>query len=235
MHPILRKATVSDKKQLNSKVLEVTLKPIEVYTFRPGQFNSIKVGNAFRSYSVASLVSDNSFKNIISVGHAGLGSDFFKQSIVGDVVEFIGPTGRFYLNEPLKKHVLFLATGTGLAPFMPMFEHLALQGNIGSFVKLYFGVRTKQELFYLDKLQDLKAHNNWFDFEICLSQELTDSFIKGRITNNYTLTDPANTQAYLCGNPFMIEQNILKLRSLGLEDSDIFYEKFTTAVKSDLK
>lgn len=234
MHPILKKAIITEKKLLNPKVLEVTLKPTEPYTFTPGQFNSIKLGNAFRAYSVASLISDNSFKNIISVGHAGLGSDYFSRSVVGDTVEFIGPNGRFCLNEHLKKHTLFLATGTGLAPFIPMFEQLALQNTVNSSVKLYFGVRSVSELFYLDKLLAFKASNSWFDFEVCLSQEVNDSYINGRITDKYSITDLANTQVYLCGNPYMVEENILMIKGLGLAEEDIFYEKFTSAVKKSL-
>ncbi len=232
MHTILKKAIITDKKLLNPKVLEVTLRPIEHYNFKPGQFNSIKVGNAFRAYSVASLISDNSFKNIISIGHSGLGSEYFIRSEVGDIVEFIGPNGRFYLHEPLKKHALFLATGTGLAPFIPMFEHLTLQKYASSSVKLYFGVKSVSELFYLDKLHAFKASNSWFDFEVCLSQEVTDSYINGRLTKKYSIQDADNTQVYLCGNPNMVEENIVKIKELGLNDDDIFYEKFTTAVKS---
>ncbi len=234
MHPITKKATITEKKLLNSKILEVTLRPAEPYTFKPGQFNSIKIGKAFRAYSVASLISDNSFKNIISIGHAGPGSDYFSNAIIGETVEFIGPNGRFFLNNSLKKHMLFLATGTGLAPFIPMFEHLALQNSVNSSVQLYFGVRSISELFYLDKLFELKANNSWFNFEVCLSQEVNNAYINGRITDKYSITDPTNTQVYLCGNPNMIEENILKIRNLGLAEEDIFYEKFTSAVKKSL-
>jgi ferredoxin-NADP reductase len=234
MHPVLRKASITEKKLLNPKVLEVTLRPYDSYTFKPGQFNSIKTGSAFRAYSVASLVSNNSFKNIISIGHQGLGSAYFNRSVVGETVEFIGPNGRFYLNERLKKHVLFLATGTGLAPFIPMFEQLALLNIVDTSVELYFGVRSTNELFYLDRLLEFKANNGWFDFEICLSQEVTGKYSNGRITDKYSVTDPNDTQVYLCGNPYMVEENISRIKELGLADEDIFYEKFTSAVKKDV-
>lgn len=231
MHPILKKATIIEKTLLTNKVLEITLMPEEPYSFKPGQFNSIKIGNAFRSYSVASLVKDNSFKNIISIGHAGLGSDYFRTATVGEELEFLGPSGKFYLNTQLKPNMLFLATGTGLAPFIPMFQHLSQCDQVNSKVHLYFGVRNVLELFYIDILQDLKKNTAWFDFTVCLSQEEAANYTFGRITNSYTISDLENTQVYLCGNPHMIEENITRIKAFGLSETDIYYEKFTTAVK----
>ncbi len=42
---------------------------------------------------------------------------------VGDKIEFNGPLGSFYLRE-IKRPVLFLAGGTGLAPFLSMLHKI---------------------------------------------------------------------------------------------------------------
>lgn len=233
MHPILKKAKITNKVLLSPKVLEITISPDEEYAFIPGQFNSIKIGAAFRAYSVSSLVESNSFKSIVSIGHAGLGSNFFKDISIGTTIEFIGPNGRFYLSDRHEKNIILLATGTGLAPFIPMLESLSRIPNITSQVHLCFGARTSEELFYLAKLNTFKESGNWFDYRVCLSQEKNSQYITGRITENYTLKDPDNTQVYLCGHPEMVEENITRVSGMGVNPTNIFYEKFTTAVKKN--
>ncbi|MCB9823977.1 FAD-dependent oxidoreductase [Candidatus Nomurabacteria bacterium] len=50
----------------------------------------------FRSYSICTTnYSSNTFRLIISVGHIGLGSLYFKSLKQGDSISYIGPTGKF--------------------------------------------------------------------------------------------------------------------------------------------
>ena len=46
----------------------------------------------------------------------------------GDRIEFNGPLGSFYLRE-IKRPVLFLAGGTGLAPFLSMLHKIEADGG----------------------------------------------------------------------------------------------------------
>ena len=233
MHPILKTAEIIDKKYLNHAVLEVKFKSLVEINPKAGQFNSFRIGQAFRSYSIASIEPFNIFKCIISVGHIGIGSDYFKSCSIGDIVEFIGPSGKFFLSEVFKKNILFLATGTGLAPFIPMFNRITKVKEFNSKVTLYFGVKSEKDLFYIEILEDLKSKNNWFTYNICLSQENNNKYLNGRISDKYRIEDVNNTQVYLCGNPYMVEENIEKLKRIGLLEEDIFHEKFTTAVKKN--
>ena len=47
---------------------------------------------------------------------------------VGAPLEFTGPLGSFYLRE-IRRPLLFLAGGTGLAPFLAMLETMSLHGE----------------------------------------------------------------------------------------------------------
>jgi hypothetical protein len=49
--------------------------------------------------------------------------------VPGTPVEFIGPAGSFYLRE-IKRPLLFLADGTGLAPFLSMLGKIAETGSV---------------------------------------------------------------------------------------------------------
>ena len=46
----------------------------------------------------------------------------------GTPMEFIGPSGSFYLRE-IRRPLLFLAGGTGLAPFLSMLGRIAETGS----------------------------------------------------------------------------------------------------------
>ena len=55
----------------------------------------------------------------------GLMSTFLREKAEpGSAMEFIGPSGAFYLRE-IKRPLLFLAGGTGLAPFLSMLGRIA--------------------------------------------------------------------------------------------------------------
>jgi len=41
--------------------------------------------------------------------------------------------------------------------------------------------------------------------------------------------DPSSSHAYLCGPPVMVDAAVARLKSMGLEDSRIFFDKFLDA------
>jgi len=225
---------------LNKIDLEVLFEVIEPNTleFIPGQFISINCGNGtFRSYSISSSsLSKTQVGLIVAVAHEGIGSNFLKNLKVGDTVEFIGPSGRFVLPENLKETLVFLATGTGVAPILSMIDYLANTQSDAN-IKLYFGIRDSKELFKLDQIRDLKNKLKSFDYKICFSQELPKELdtncIKGRVTDAFNIKDfdIASTQYFICGNPYMVTEVSEALENNFVPKENIFHEKFTTAQK----
>ena len=53
----------------------------------------------------------------------------FENINIGDIFEIKGPIGRFTLPEKIDFDILFICTGTGLAPFRSMLHHIS-QNNI---------------------------------------------------------------------------------------------------------
>ena len=124
--PKKRLAFVENKIQLTDKVCELTLRHHEPMNFVPGQFiNLHPLPNVYRAYSIASIADDNRhIKLLIENGHEGIGSNYVKLLKIEDQVDFIGPSGRLKLKEPLNTKLYFFATGTGIAPFISMFHKL---------------------------------------------------------------------------------------------------------------
>jgi len=200
--------------------------------FKPGQFYSMKVADfKFRSYSIYSDSADKKgFSLVIEVAHNGVGANYIKTLKVGDTVDFVGPAGRFALRPPLPNNLYFFATGTGLAPFISMFYNLREEGYAGN-VWLYFGIRHENEMILKEYLDDFAKTMPNFNYEVCVSQPESADFsgTKGRITQKVDEVKTEDSQYYICGNPFMLNETSELLAKRGIPDDKVIKEGFTYA------
>ncbi len=219
-------AKVTKNQQISTKVNLVTFSFVQPQSvqFIPGQFVSLEVGpNTYRSYSICSDYKDTQALSIIvAIAHDGVGANYIKNLRTGDLVNFIGPSGRYFLREPLPAHLYFFATGTGISPYITFLHYLEDIKYAGE-ISLYFGVRNEEELLLLQELEKFKNTLN-FNFEIFLSQE------GRRVTMAATEACASNAGSalyYLCGNPFMIVDVANLLISHKVPSAQIIIEKFT--------
>lgn len=208
--------------------------------FKPGQFCMLKVEDGDkpvnRAYSIASLPSmdGKSFSLNIKLVPGGRGSEFLRGKKEGDEMSFMGPFGHFFLREDeesLKKDIVMVATGTGVAPFMSMLPHLFELGYQGK-VTLLFGVRYKQDLFYVDQLREWEAQHENFHPVISLSRPEEDwEGDCGRVTDHLAETglSNGNTKLYICGNGAMVKDVRAQALEMGVDKTDIHLEQYTPA------
>ena len=232
--PKLYKAKVKNKQMLNRRDLLVDfdiIDPPEINS-KPGQFINLNVSeNTFRAYSICSnSLLTNLVSIVVSIDHDGAGSVFLRNLQIGDEVKFIGPSGKFSLPNILFDTLVFFATGTGIAPFIPMWHkliNLKYKGNI----TVYFGIRSEDELFFVDKLDYFKKELN-FEYKICVSQPTPKwGMKKGRVTELFDIKDFSNKQYFLCGHPLMIGDMIGILQKNSVLNENIYYERFTVSNK----
>ncbi len=117
-------ATVSSKVKLTEHVYLVTFamqNPPEL-PFVAGQTMMLHIAEGVnRSMSIASPPSDS--RNILmchDVSPMGAGSHWTLGLSVGDTVSFMAPLGAFVLDKESPRKKVFIATGTGVAPFRSM-------------------------------------------------------------------------------------------------------------------
>ncbi len=201
--------------------------------FQPGQFFMIDIldGNpekAQRAYSTASAPSNKEFFTLcLKLIPGGRASTYFESLKVGDECSFIGPYGRFIL-EDSEKDIVMVATGTGIAPFMAMMPVLWEKG-FNKPVTVYFGVAAEPDLFYLDILKKWEAEHDNFTVLITLSKpEPGWKGLKGRVTPHLEEApfDTGNTIIYLCGNGEMIKDVRELMIKRGISKEDIHFEQF---------
>ncbi len=229
--PILT-ATVRANEYIAKATREAILEPPQGFTFQPGQYVTLLVptpdGKKLgRSYSIASPVGSSHIVLTVKIVPEGLGSGYVDAFTPGQQVEFLGPLGRFLLS-PLENPSLFVATGAGIAPFVPMIDAL-LARETAPRVTLLLGFRHQEDAFYVERFAALAAKHPNFSFICCLSQpDEAWTGEKGRVTT-YLQEHPdlaENAQVYICGNGSMTNDVTEIVASHGIPRERIFFEKY---------
>ena len=157
-----------------------------------------------------------------------------------EILRFEGPLGAFYLREDSDKPIIFLAGGTGFAPIKAVIEH-ALYHKIPREMVLYWGARSKQDLYLPDLPGQWQRDNPNFTFIPVLSEPKPDDAWPGRtaLVHQAVLTDfteLSGYQVYACGAPAMIDaakRDFTTLRNLSPDD--FYADSFTYAAETEAK
>jgi len=228
-------AEVSAVKDLTHDVreLELTLREPRELIFKAGQFISFEVPKEglpyplTRPYSIASPPSSpHQITLVFNLVSGGPGSTYLYGLKEGDMTSFKGPAGSFFLRDDVTRHLLFVATGTGIAPFRSMLLAQLVRAT-GQPLTLFWGLRYERDLYYQDELTEWAARYPKFSFVTTLSQpESGWSGPKGRVTTlvQERISSVRDLAVYLCGNGDMIKEVTGLVQAKGL--CPIYREKY---------
>src|SRR5439155_511563 len=148
-------------------LIRFTFENEPVFDFEPGQFISIfaeKDGKRIsRPYSIASWPENKDYLELcIKIVEGGFMSNYLYHVSPGTKLQSIGPLGRFVIPEPIQYDTVFVATGTGVAPFIAMMGHIWAQGlDRGHEFHVVFGVRYVHDLIYRSRIQTFPMISRW--------------------------------------------------------------------------
>lgn len=208
--------------------LRITLdKPID---FLPGQYANIAVpgANLTRAYSYTSASGNQSASFLIRYVSGGIMSSYLdKMAKLGDRLSLTGPLGSFYLRDIVRPQ-LWIAGGTGLAPFLSMLETMAAQRLSVHPIHLVYAVTRKDDLVELDRIRDLQAALSNFRLTTIVSDPASAHERMGFATDHLTVGDlwSGNVDVYLCGPPPMVEAVRGHISKLGIVPASFRFEKF---------
>ena len=203
------------------------------FDFTPGQFVTLdlpiheKVNKRWRSYSIASWPDGtNVFELVIVLDKRGLGTPYlFNEINIGSDLIFRGAQGVFTLKEPLDKDIFMICTGTGIAPFRSMVNHIKNHNIPHQNIYLVFGCRTKNTLLYYNELTALQNELPGFKYLPTLSREEWEGH-SGYVHTIYEALcaerKPANF--FLCGWKGMIDEAKKKITDMGYDKKAIHQE-----------
>jgi CDP-4-dehydro-6-deoxyglucose reductase len=221
---------ISIIEKLTDDILKIVLRlpPKSNFNFNSGQYVNIIKGNITRSYSIANCSDHkNQLEFFIKNYENGLMSDyFFKEAKINDLLRLEGPIGTFFLRESSFKNIVFLATGTGIAPIKSILEGLdkSLKQYQNKNFWIIIGARNQKDLFWKPNLKNL--HIKYIPV---LSRQVNDwNGAKGYVQDIVLKQkiDLENTQVYACGSNDMINSAKELFFKNNLKENNFFSDAF---------
>lgn len=223
--------------QLTTDVLKVVLRlpPTSEFNFYPGQYvDVIGSGGLRRSYSVANAPTVNKQieLHIRRVDGGAMSAYWFDEARVNDLLRLHGPRGTFFLRETAGADLVFLATGTGIAPVKAMLEGLKTlpKTEQPASIAVYWGGRTREDLYWQPDATDLE-----FRLVPVLSRsDVTWPGARGHV-QDALLSEAPNTSkifVYACGSNAMIHNAHERLRAAGLPDARFHSDAFVCSASA---
>jgi CDP-4-dehydro-6-deoxyglucose reductase len=212
---------------INESVLKLVVRfpPTAIFKFISGQYVNIIKGDIKRSYSIGGVENGNMLVFYIKKYDQGLMSDYlFKHAKTGDLLRIEGPFGTFFLRQENKQNLIFLATGTGIAPIISILTDAICTEILKSKnVYLFHGGRIKEDLILKTFLE--KQQIQYFPV---LSRENSSGYHNGYVQDvilNQNL-DLTNTTVYACGSNYMIESAKKLLMEKSLNENQFYSDAF---------
>jgi benzoate/toluate 1,2-dioxygenase reductase component len=137
----LKHTKLVNRKWLSEKTFEVELVRPSDFEFIPGQNIRFVHGDLERYYSIISAPNEPSIGLCIRFLHDGIFSTVLANAEPGTGFQFTGPHG-YFIYKSSKRPAVFVATGTGIAPFVSM-----ARSGIKDFLLLH-GVSRWEDLYY---------------------------------------------------------------------------------------
>ena len=186
---------------LSPHIRDIVLKLPRSQEWTPGQYALIRVAPfEWRPYSLASA-SGETARFLIDVRTKGRGAAFARSLQPGDKVELQLPLGNFEIHseEPENEETptrrrIFIATGSGIAPFSAAFE----KGIRADDLLLFGCANTDEDL-------TLRLETSIPPVIRCMTRESSDVAFKGRVTDYLRMTGiDQGADYYVCGSPVMV-------------------------------
>ena len=207
--------------------------------FQAGQYLQILLpGGDRRNFSLANPPHDNDGAEL-HIRHLKGGR--FSEGVLAElgpgdrlVVEL--PFGEFFLR-PAETPAILLATGTGFAPIKSILEGALRRGERRQ-MRLYWGGRTKSDLYMLDHVAKCRDRTPWFSFVPILSRPSAEWKGRTGLVHRAALEDNpdmTNVDVYACGNPQMIFAARKEFaEAAGLPEARFYADAFVASGRSEL-
>jgi NAD(P)H-flavin reductase/ferredoxin len=201
--------------------------------FEPGQCMELEIPDTGirRAYSLANTGNwRGELEFLIRLQPEGQFSGYLsRQAAVGQVLAVFGPSGAFALQTDSFNPAIFIAGGTGLAPFLSILRRMAEWGEDRA-IHLLFGVNLESELFYVEELHRLQQLLPSLTVTLCVWQPSPDwngfSGTPADALRQYLLDNSGDYDIYLCGPPLLVNVATQIATEHGISEDQIFSEKF---------
>lgn len=219
--------------RLAPEIVAVVLKtpPASPMRFVAGQYVDVLADGVRRSYSLANAPRADGLLELLVKRYPGghLSDYWFERAQPNDLIRIEGPFGTFFLRDEGPRDLLFLATGTGIAPVKALLEEIAAGPARAAWhrIRVFWGNRERENFCWnpVTLGLDIGFHH--------LLSGADDAWTGKRgyvhdaaVADGF---DPADTVVYACGSNAMIASARARLTTLGLPARRFFSDAFVSS------
>jgi len=206
------------------------------FDYLPGQYLNLSLlidgKKVNRSYTIASAPTRAGCCEV-TIKREGLASRYMHDIIrVGDMLQISAPAGKFTFGGTEAPSIVMIAGGVGITPLMAKIRYLTDICWTGDIFLIHV-TRNERDLVFCDELRYLQRRHPNLHYTATLTREESAAWTgrRGRVTAQL-LTElvPALRQSaiHVCGPTIMAEEMRTMLHGLGVADSQIKDESFTS-------
>jgi len=224
---------IDDIYKLAPDVIEVVLRtpPTSKIEYLAGQYVDMIGKNGLRrSYSIANAPRQDGklTLQIRKVENGEMSHYWFNEAKPNDLLRLEGPLGTFCLRKTKATTLVFLATGTGIAPVKAMLEQLASSPSLNTYtqIDIYWGGRAEEDLYWQPDFEGLNLN-----YTPVLSRSPEWAGVKGYVQNALLASDThlEDTVVYACGSETMIHNAHDELTAAGLAENQFYSDAFVSS------
>ena len=168
----------------------------------------------------------------------GTFSRYAQTLAVGNPIAVYGPFGRHFLWTPetfdSTEHLVWIAGGTGIAPFRCMI-HAAIAASYPGRITLLFSVKTRSDIIYADEMASWRAALPNLHVRIALTRPTDEDKegwdgLLGRVGERQVKDaiggDVLNARFFVCGPTSMVNDMAATLQHMAVPATHILAEKY---------
>lgn len=230
-HPAkIIKGTVTSIEQATHDIRRIKVKLAKPLEFSPGQYATLQfTPDHIRPYSMAGLPGDEEMEFHIRKVHGGRVTEYiFGELKVGSNIRISGPLGTAYLRRKHTGPMLCVGGGTGLAPVLSIVRGALAEGMTNP-IHLYFGVRSQEDLYDVERLQAMADQHPQLKVHVVVATGPVDGAWRSGLVTDAIESDFKSLdgwRAYLCGAPAMVEALSLIVAKLGIASEHVHADAF---------
>ena len=215
----VQSTTLTRRQWLSKKAFEIELARPSGFQFSAGQTIRLIHGEVKRYYSIISAPSDPTLALCVRFVEGGSFTPTLATADMGQPFKLTGPHGYFTFNASPRPPV-FVATGTGIAPFVSM-----ARSGVRNFLLLH-GVSSAEDLYYEHIFRQFS-----YNYTPCISTLATDAQMvpgrfQGKVSDYIRINLPRSEHDfYLCGRDEMV-RDVTQLVDDCFPGSRVFSEVF---------
>jgi NAD(P)H-flavin reductase len=215
----------------SNDIAVITAKPLQPLEYRAGQYVSVECKyqpRLWRVYSVANAPrKDGSLDfHVRALGAGWVSSSLVRRLKKGDMIRLGAPMGSMVLDRRSTRDIVCVAGGTGLAPIKAIIEELTTS-NRTRWVHVFFGAKTREDLYDLDCLHRLAARHPWLQVLATCSDDPGYTGELGNVGDVVAKYGPWNNHDFfVSGSASMVRSTLRTLAELQIPSIRVKYDAF---------